>query len=229
MSQKSVTKNIDEILEAFETEGGYNLLDPNNAESGYYANESGVLVEKSSSNHLRTVTPIPVESGSTLYIKTNIESTENISILKLDENGAVVGQESFNYTKAFTNARISPISNKVTAVHIWASGVNSGLSFNNICVSKVETTEYEEYGAVKTPVAVKLEMLPVDEIKNAIAEEQDNNGFERDTTEFAGVELLAGTTTTAGSIWDSGGKLVSTSSTTPYTAINELLDVTPND
>lgn len=161
MSQKATTDNIDAILSAFETEGGYNLLDPNNAESGYYANESGVLVEKSSSNHLRTVTPIPVVVGSNLHIKTNADSTQVMSILWLDESGAVVGQDSAKVSTAYSNVLIKGAPSKAKKAHFWVSGVSSeGLSFDNVCISSTEITEYEEYGATKTPTALKDAFLP---------------------------------------------------------------------
>lgn len=394
MSQKAVTKNLDAILSAFELSGGTNLLNPENAESGYYENSSGVLVENSGGgDHIRTITPISVVGVSNLWFASIKSDTDKyVSVLYLDESGAVISQVSFGFSSAFTIKKEGVPSGAVS-VHIWVSGVKSGLSFTDLCVSASEITEYEQYGAVKTPRALKEDFLPdisesvkqiailydsvekkpyfegsrplelpyeqkglanngelydtsqldttdfisitdtyqvyltatngakyghkniayydknkqyisgslkiigtnyefteidgkpnsfaypinaypdasyvrisisreypavkytitpylteyslgnasinmqsitalneeIDEIKEALSEEKEGYGFEQDATAFEGVEMLEGTTTTAGSIWDNGGKLVSTQYTTSYTAINELLAVTPND
>ena len=170
MSQKTVTENLDAILKAFETEGGYNLLDPNNAESGYYENVNGVLTPNAGwGNHMRTVTPIPVVGGSKLYIASTKDSNENISVFALDKNGTVLDVANKKFSNAFSGLSFSVNAN-ATAIHIYISGVaNYGYSFNNICVSNTVISGYEEYGLVKTPTALKNNMLS-QELKNKLAE-----------------------------------------------------------
>ena len=162
MSQKSVTDNFDAILSVFETKGGHNLLDPSNAESGYYnKGENGELVKTGNTYQMRTVTPISVIGGSKLYVKTNVDNaTCLVSVVMLDENDNVIGIYNTQFSVAFAGVKIWSVPINITKVHMFINGVNTGLSFDNVCVSSTEITEYEKYGMAKTPTAVKYDALP---------------------------------------------------------------------
>lgn len=178
MSQKASTDNIDAILSAFETEGGYNLLDPNNAEEGYRIIENSALVDKSTPSAQRTITPISI-NGDTLYVSSNFPSNYEIgsavlSIHYLDGEMSALKTSTVKISNLCGGAISTfPVPTGAQYFHANINAVlTNGYTFNNLCISTLNKG-YEEYGAVKTPTALRKSFIPSSFLAQKIGNEED--------------------------------------------------------
>ena len=161
-------ENIGAVSSAItEQEGGINLLNPANAESGYYEGTVGTpLIAYSSSNHQRTIEPIPLEDAAArLYVYVDsADSNYNwlVSIQFIDENGNYTGTCNFRQDSTSSYTIPSWYGNPV-AMHVWINGVNYGYSLSNVCISATELDAFEPYQEPKT--VVKKDALSTEALK----------------------------------------------------------------
>lgn len=155
---------LNDVYNLLEIKISKNILDPANSESGYYEGTAGQPVtKKSTSNHLRTVNPIPVEAGQKLYVRTNLalEPILVFVVMYLAEDKTFISQSVAN-----TSWGSAPITWTVPTgakfVHFWIDGVNRGVSFENWCVSFESLDEFEPYSPDGTIAGIKPEALPLE-------------------------------------------------------------------
>lgn len=151
--------DLNAVYNLLEIKYGKNILDPANSESGYYIRTTGQpLTIKASTNHLRTVTPIPVEEGEDIYPITNLPAGfDGILVaeyLDADLNslgGSTRGSGSMN--------SLTPV-NGAKFVHFWINDVADGVTFENWCISREPLDEFEPYSTGGTITGIKPETLP---------------------------------------------------------------------
>jgi lysophospholipase L1-like esterase len=141
------TNNLNLLFGRFDFDAGNNILNPENSENGYYNTTTGEPV--AGTNHQRTASPISVEGrGSYFWVRTNVSNAnEYICCIQLDGSGAVLKANSITFAGAYTEAKLIDFADGCTQMLVWASGVGSGLSLANICVSTTEIESFEEYRA----------------------------------------------------------------------------------
>ena len=151
------------IEELFTLESGKNILIPD-AESGYYDGTK----KKSSTNHIRTPNPIPIESGhSLLTITTNLtegNADHYFCVIWLDENGSQIKTNSTrtSWVVSKNNGEVAfEIPSNATASLFWVSGVNAiPYTFENFSL------QYDNYGIatfepyVEPKTVLKKDNLP---------------------------------------------------------------------
>ena len=118
-----------------------NILNPANSESGYY---DTALTKMPSAKHMRTITPIPVEPNSYLYLNTTFVTADTsiiVCVMQLNGDGEYVSQIS----RKFLDLEPVQIGSNTSWVHVWISGANSGNSFEKLCISTKPLDGFEEY------------------------------------------------------------------------------------
>lgn len=138
--------DISNISQLFELQSSKNILIPD-SESGYYSGTT----PKTSTNHIRTPNPIPIESGhSLLTVTTNLtegNADHYFAVIWLDETGTQISTKSFK-TSAIVNGNNGTTAyeipiNAVSAL-FWLSGIKtSGATFENFSL------QYDNYGIAK--------------------------------------------------------------------------------
>ena len=156
-------QNIAEIEPLFELENGKNILIPD-SESGYYDGTT----PKTSTNHIRTPNPIPIESGhKTLTVTTDLavgNKEHLLCIVWLDETGTLISKPSKSTATIVNNndgTTAFDIPNNVTSAFIWLSGIKtSGATLANFSL------QYDNYGLagfepyVEPKTVLKKDNLP---------------------------------------------------------------------
>lgn len=170
----SISRGIDAFSKAFETEGA-NILDPDNSTNGYYINTDGEIGPDPDNNRSckRTINPIPVEGGSTLYISTNIKNHSGnaaIYIWQLDNSGTCLGHVSTNLDTLEPEAERlvvveKKLHNDTATIHVH---VNGSRQFGDFCLSTINDG-YKQFGTFVVAKALKYEMLP-DQLITEISE-----------------------------------------------------------
>ena len=167
--QAQARENIDAVSSAIteQEKNGNNLLDPANTESGYYDSAVGAaLIAYNSSNHQRTIEPIPLDDINTkLYFYSDGLTTDYdwiASIKFVDGNGNLTG--TFNFRPNSTDDYTIPSwYGKPVAMHVWISGVSSGASLSKVCLSTTKLDAFEPYQEPKT--VIKKEALSAKALK----------------------------------------------------------------
>ena len=194
---EATADNFENILNAFNTSGGYNILDPANYELGYY----GANFEKfSTTRHHRTVNPIQIPTGKTFLVfatsapTTDAGTSSLIQIMFADSEGALLSQEGIKcYTCAETPVAIPEGARQF---HLWTNGINYGYTFDTICVafgSRASRIEFSPYGELKKVISLKDDFAPTDFIIEK-ANECVQEGVAKLTTDKAGVNKYKPTT-----------------------------------
>ena len=166
---------LDRLMPIFEVSEGHNLLNPDNFESGYYET---TLEKKASTNHMRTITPIPIsEDISRLYIYENIPSNINVGtsliyLMFLDSDGNYKTGLSKSF-ELFTDVGIPA---GTASLHVYISGVDLGIDVSQICVSGAELDGFEPYSSGLLIKTIKPEMVAnKEENVNKVSEIKDGN------------------------------------------------------
>lgn len=149
-------QSISDISNLFELQKSKNILIPD-SESGYYDGTKKV----SSTNHIRTPNPIPIESGhSRLTITTNLKqgnSSHRICVIWLDDTGSQIST-----TSATTSSIVSKnngsifwnIPSNATSALFWISGINTiPYTFGNFSL-QYDNSEIASFEAYYTPKTV---------------------------------------------------------------------------
>lgn len=136
-----------------------NILPPD-SEAGYFDLETGEPL--TSSNHVRTPAPIPLESGKTnLYIISNITSTtDNVNAVVhwLDASGNFLSYKNISRSAMQGKSSVGAIPGNATQFHVWLKGSSLGYTLANLCISYEELPAYEAYVAGGAKV-IKAESL----------------------------------------------------------------------
>ena len=144
----SDNEKLNEILNVFETVTSKNVLNPNNSESGYYEAD---LTPTANSYRMRTIEPILVPKYKmNLYATINIPKDLDLkdhlmSIIYIDDAGNKIGQTNNRLTGFVNSVWTTGIPTNAKKVHVYISGVQDGITFENICVSFDPITKYEPY------------------------------------------------------------------------------------
>ena len=133
-----------DIEKLFELEHGKNILIPD-SESGYYSGTT----PKTSTNHIRTPNPIPIESGhSLLTITTDLtegNADHYLAVIWLDEAGTQISTNSIK-TSAMVNNNDGTLAweipNNAVSALFWLSGVKA----NGISNFENFSMQYDNYG-----------------------------------------------------------------------------------
>jgi len=174
---------LNRLMPIFEiSEGQHNILNPDNFESGYYET---TLEKKPSTNHMRTITPIPISEGITkLYEYINIPSDIDVgtdallNIMFLDSDGAFIKNQisKFYLFEDSSSALSENVPSNTTSVHVWISGVTRGIDITHVCISETEIDEYEPYTNEPIIKSIKPEMVDYkEEISNKVSEITEEN------------------------------------------------------
>ena len=138
------------IYEEWKTE---NILDPDDAENGYYNVETDTLDKVNVSTHLRNKTAIPLEGKSEFYIRTLLpNTTENndvgICVIQADTEGKKVAYR-YMYVRHIHDAggsiRIAAVSG-ASKLMVWTSGQTYGVTFADWCISFAPLDRFVSFG-----------------------------------------------------------------------------------
>lgn len=148
----------DEVYKKVDTEDLYeewqtsNILDPDNAESGYIETTNGALMD--SSNHFRTSTPISVEGhAGYIHIRTRLPNDYThqnrlICILTYDGDGNALGGATKKVSSQGANGDILfTLKTGTTHIRVWVDGAQSGVSFEDWCISFDELERFVSHGS----------------------------------------------------------------------------------
>ena len=160
--------NIETLFDTETTEAeGANILNPQNGVAGTYPASPVVgepLSPSASTSRTITVDPIPVTAGEKLYVSTNLqESTANVVYYFLDSSECYVSLSTVKLSTTITaqGSQTITIPNNVAFLHLSLGGLTSGIDFNNLCISRSQLSEFEEYAsAISTSKVLKEDALP---------------------------------------------------------------------
>ena len=165
-AHEDIRDEVDKVRDAFETIKSNNILDPENYEVGYWDENFNKM---DNATRIRTVKPIQIWGrGSKFYIASNLTSDnnsnaekDNLMIFQLDENGNFLTRNA-SVLSSYMDGTVQQFSTRSTCtqIHIYISGIDKRISFDNFCISETEITEYERYIEGEGVGELKEEYLP---------------------------------------------------------------------
>lgn len=146
--------------EVFDIFPSANLLNPENAESGYY--DANPFAPMASANHIRTLEPVSIEGhNGKIYIRTSLPNDATygstlIFFAFLDSDGNEVSHTS-NRVNILSDHPFAEPPMTATQMHLYIDNANKGVSFADWCLSFDELDDFAPYDVT---VKLKKTALP---------------------------------------------------------------------
>lgn len=137
-----IHKSFESLYGMLDTKTGPNLIDPSNAESGYYEGTTPV----SNARYQRTTNPINIEGNDgELHFRTNISTSELVCVIFIDSAGSHIRSTSRTFDILYEGDVDLSVPDGCTQIHLWISGANNGNTLGNVCVSFESLESFEAY------------------------------------------------------------------------------------